>query len=495
MSIYLLGGIVAIIGLIIFGGIVWYLYMKARFKTVPSNEALIITGPKIGDSEKESNVYKDNEGRHLRVVRGGGYRMKMFQSSTKVSLQSFQLKIETPTVWTAEGVGIQAEAVATVKVADELKGIVKYAEQFLGKSQDDIADEVAEVLNTNLRAILSKMSVEQINSDREAFNSQVTEIAQEQLNNMGFVITSLGLSDIRDNEDYLENLGKPQIAAVKKKADIAQSDAERETAIKQAENTELTEKETYSRQMSVADSKREKDLKDQRILSETNKAQAEAEAAGELEKESRNLEIRQKQLDVEKSEKQNQLHLIQMERENDVKIQKQKDEVRRQQAETDKLVKLEEAEANYQSELKRGQAEAEVISAKAKAEADGIRERAESIAENQDAILAELAIKMMPEFAKAIAEPMSNVESIRLLGDGGDGVNSLSNSVIKSMAQAEEGFGQMTGFNLTELLNNVSKQKKTYSLEQSENQEEEELSNEIAQDDNQRANSSDMNLN
>lgn len=496
MNIFLLGGIFVILGLIVIGFIVWYLYMKARFKTVPSNEALIITGPNIGDPEKEANVYKDSEGRHMRIIRGGGYRMKMFQSSTRVSLQSFQLKIETPTVWTKEGVGVQAEAVATVKVADQLQGIVKYAEQFLGKKQEDIEIEISEVLNTNLRAILSKMTVEEINSDRESFNEQVKEIAQDQLNNMGFLITSLGLSDIKDNEGYLENLGKPQIAAVKKKADIAESDAARETAIKQAENTEMTEKETYSRQMSVADSKREKDLKDQRILSETNKAQAEAEAAGELERESRKLEIREKQLAVERKNKENDLRLIQMERENDVKIQKQKDEVRRQQAETDKLVKLEQAEADYEAELKRGQAEAEVIRAKAEAEAEGIRERAKAIAENQDAILAELAIKMMPEFAKAVAEPMSNVESIRLLGGSdGEGANGLTNSVISQMASAEEGFGQMTGFNLKQLLQNVSSRKQTVNISQENTNGDKEISQDIAQNDDQQANSSDLDFN
>ena len=142
--------------------------------------------------------------------------MKMFQSSTRISLKSFQLEIKTPLVWTKAGVGIEAEAVATVKVADQLEGIVKYAEQFLGKSKDEVSDEISQVLNTNLRAILSKMTVEEINSDREAFNNKVTEVAQSQLNNMGFSITSLGLSDISDNEGYLENLGKPEIAKLRK---------------------------------------------------------------------------------------------------------------------------------------------------------------------------------------------------------------------------------------------------------------------------------------
>lgn len=469
MNLLVLIGIATIIGLILFGSLVWYLYMKARFKTVPSNEALIITGPNIGNPKTESNVYQDDEGRHMRVVRGGGYRMKMFQSSTRISLKSFQLEIKTPVVWTKAGVGIEAEAVATVKVADQLQGIVKYAEQFLGKSKDEVSEEISQVLNTNLRAILSKMTVEEINSDREAFNNKVTEVAQEQLNNMGFTITSLGLSDISDNEGYLENLGKPEIAKIKKKADIAESDASRETEMKIAENTELTEKEKISRQMNVADSRREKDLKEQAILSETNKAQAQAEASGQLEKESRALEIKEKQLNVQRSEKENELHLIQMERENDVHIQRQKDDVRRQQSETDAAIKIKQAEAAYEARLKEGKAEAEVIREQEKAKADGLRERANALAENKDVMLAELMIKTMPEFARALAEPLSNVENIRILdGGNGEGINSLSNGIIAQMANAEEGLNQMTGFNLTKMLENVSNQKKTYAFEQND---------------------------
>ena len=319
------------------------------------------------------------------------------------------------------------------------------------------------------------MTVEQINSDREGFNNQVKEVAQKQLNNMGFVITSLGLSNIEDDEGYLENLGKPQIAKVQKEADIAESNARRETELKVAENDEISNKEKISREMNVAEEKRKKDLRDQEILSETNKATAQAEAAGELERESRQLEIRQKQLEVDKSERQNELDLIQMEKQNDVKIQKEKDEVRRQQAETDKLVALKQAEADYESDLKRGQAEAEVIREKYKAEAEGIRERAKAISENQEAIIIEKVIDMLPEFARAVSEPMNNVESIRVLdGGNGEGISSLSNNVISQMSSLEEGFGQMTGFNFSEMLKNMSQRKQTINVENQENENEQE---------------------
>lgn len=96
-------------------------------------------------------------------------------------------------MYTSQGVPVVADAIASVKIADSLHGIANYAEQFLGKKEGEIEQEVSKVLGTNLRAILSKLSVEAINNDRESFSHQVQDIAQVELDNMGFTITSFGL--------------------------------------------------------------------------------------------------------------------------------------------------------------------------------------------------------------------------------------------------------------------------------------------------------------
>ncbi|SDK71109.1 flotillin family protein [Lacicoccus qingdaonensis] len=449
--------IIAIVAVLIIGAIGWYLFMKARYRTVPSNEALIVTGPNLGDETKETNIYKDDQGRYMKVIRGGGHRLKLFQTGTRVSLKSFQLQISTPKVYTLEGVGIYGQAVATVKVADDLDGIVKYAEQFLGKDQDDIEHEISEVLNSNLRAILSKMTVEQINKDRESFNEQVREIAQDQLNRMGFKITSLGLSDLKDDENYLENLGRPQIARVKKAAEIAESENRRETEIQQAKDNEDISNEQYKREMNIADSRKEKDLKDAKILAETEKENAAARAAGQLEEEERRLEVERQRLEIVEQEKQNELKLRQMERENDVALEKQQVEVRRQQAEADYYAQTKEAEARAESRMAEGKAEAEVIREKSLAEAEAIERRAKAMAEHKDVIILEQLIEIMPEFARAVSDSLNNVESIRIL-DGGKGeqLSSLPNTVTGTMAKLQESMGQMTGFDLEGFLNNLS---------------------------------------
>src|SRR5699024_797089 len=154
--------IIAIFAVLIIGAVGWYLFMKARYSTVPSNEALIVTGPNLGDETKETNIYKDDQGRYMKVIRGGGHRLKLFMTGTRVSLQSFQLKLSTVQFYLLEGVVIYGQAVATVKVVDDRDGSVQYAEQLLGKDQDDIEHESSEVPNANLLAILSHLPVEQI---------------------------------------------------------------------------------------------------------------------------------------------------------------------------------------------------------------------------------------------------------------------------------------------------------------------------------------------
>lgn len=327
--------IIGIIALIAIGGVGWYIFMKARYRTVPSNEALIVTGPNLGDEKKETNIYKDDQGRYLKVVRGGGVRLRMFQTGTRVSLTAFQLHISTPKVYTSEGVGIRGKAVAQIKVADDLDGIVKYAEQFLGKAQDDIETEISEVLNANLRAILSKMTVDEINGSREKFNEQVRAVAQEQLDRMGFHITSLGLSDLSDDDNYLENLGRPKTAAVQKTAEIAEADARLETEINKAKVDEEIALKNNDRDMTIADSRKEKDLKDAEILAQTERKRAQAEASYELEVEERRIVIEGKRLAIKEQEQDKELQLVIERRKNDVLLEQEQVEIRKRQADAD----------------------------------------------------------------------------------------------------------------------------------------------------------------
>ena len=474
-GVFFVGVAAMILFLAAVGGIVWYFYMKLRYKTVGPNEALIITGPKLG-KEDDPSIFRDENGRYLKVVRGGGHLLKMFQHPERISLKSFQLYIQTPEVYTEQKVKVYAKATATVKVAESLGGIARYSEQFLGKEQSDIEYQVEKVLDTHVRAILSKMSVEDINSNLDAFNSKVKEIAAGELARMGFEITSLGLSSIEDEDGYLENLGKPQVAEVQKIAEIAEAESRKESELKKAEVQEQIAKEKYQRETSIAEAKKEKDLNDAKILAETERERAISEASYQLEQEQRRLVIEKQRLEIREQEKINELKLREMERENEVKLQerevsleKQRVEVRKQQADAEYYVKTREAEADAEAKKLAGQADAEVIRSKADAEVQALKERAEAMNQFKDVLITEKVIEMLPEYAKAISSSLSNVESIRIM-DGGNGnqIKSLPSSVTSMMTNMNEGLNQMAGLDLNSIIKNATG--KNFTLETTTNQ-------------------------
>lgn len=451
--------ILAVVVLAAIGGIGWFIYMKFRYKTVPSNTALIITGPKLGDPEKETNIFQDDQGRYMKVIRGGGHRLRMFQTHTPVSLTAFQLKIATPTVYTLQGVPIVGEAVAMIKVADSLEGIAKYSEQFLGRKQKEIEQDISEVLGSNLRAILSKMTVEQINNDRESFNEQVRDIAQKQLDDMGFKITSLGLTDLKDVEgsDYLTNLGRPRTAEVRKSAEIAEATNQRETKVHVAQMNEEVKREEYEREIAIAESRKQKEIQEAQNKAETEREKAKTEAAYALEKAERELEVEKERLKIVSQKKEEELRLQLLERERQVKLEEEEVKVKRAKAEADYYERIKAAEAEAEAREKAGRAEAEVIRMKSLAEIEAIEKRAAALNENKEVMMTEMVIKMLPEFAKAVSEPLGNVDSIRILDSGnGNSVNNLPNSVTGMMVNLQESLSQMTGIDLNEVIENVS---------------------------------------
>jgi flotillin len=437
-------------------GIGYFFWVRYRYRTAKSNEALVITGPKLGDPEKESNIFSDQEGRSMKIIRGGGYQLRRFQTSTPVNLTSFQLKLSTPRVYTNGGVPIVADAVAMVKVADTLNGIANYAEQFLGKDQDEIEAEIIEVLGSNLRAILSKMTVEDINSDREKFNYDVSEIAQKQLDLMGFKITSLGLTDLRDADEengYLENLGRPRIAEVRKLAEIAEANNERETRIHKAQTDQEAKEEEYKRQIAVAESKKEKDIKDAAFKEETERARAKSEQSYELEKAKLAKEVKEEELTLQFLERERAVKL----EEEESKVRKAKadaeyyETTRKAEAEARKLEIDGEAKAKIRRE--EGSAEADVIRERGKAEAESRKLLAEAMEKHGDVIITEKLIEMLPVFAEKIAQPLNNIESVKIIDSGnGQGVPSFGRSITKTMVEMQEPLKEMTGIDVAELV-------------------------------------------
>ena len=198
------------------------LYMVfSRYTKVGPNQVLIVSGSK--------HKLEDGTTVGFRIVKGGGtFVMPILEKVDILSLELLTIDVQTPEVYTSKGVPVKVDGVAQIKVKGDDVSIRTSAEQFLGKAQDEIRNIATQTLEGHLRAILGTMTVEEIYQNRDAFASKVQEVAAGDMANMGLGIVSFTIRDIRDTQGYLDALGKPRIAQVKRDAQIAQAEADRD---------------------------------------------------------------------------------------------------------------------------------------------------------------------------------------------------------------------------------------------------------------------------
>ncbi|MER2146016.1 MAG: flotillin family protein, partial [Leuconostoc mesenteroides] len=162
--------------------------LVSRYRTASPAEALIISGTALGSK----NVYVDpNTGNKMKIVSGGGtFVWPIIQSVHKLSLLSSKLDVRTPEVYTEEGVPVAVDGTVIIKIGSTSEDIATAAEQYLGKSTEQLESEAKEVLEGHLRSILGRMTVEDIYQNRDKFNQNVQDEASGDLAKMGLVILS-----------------------------------------------------------------------------------------------------------------------------------------------------------------------------------------------------------------------------------------------------------------------------------------------------------------
>lgn len=463
------------------------------YKTVSSNQALIITGPNLG-SNKDTRLFEDKtNGRQMLIIRGGGYFVKPFQNATPVDLRAIQTTISTPKIYTVEGVPIIVDSTVTVKIAEKNEDIANYAEQFLGKDPEQIKSEISNVLAGNLRAIVAKLNVEKVNNDREAFIAQVKKIAQEDLANMGFKIVSMVIDDVRDADPrngYLVNLGRARIAEVDREAAIAEYEADSEKRISRATNDQKAKAQEAQRSIEIAESEKERDIRQAQIKAETERARAKAEQAYALEKAQLDQKVKEEELKVTLIENNKRVEMQRVEKERrqvnaetealETTVNAEAEAQKRQidgaadaklleikadaeakalklktEAEAEAVRIKAEAEANAKKQA--GLAEAEVALKKGQAEAEAKELMANSLSKYGKAAMTEMIIKMLPEFAKAIAEPLANISEVKVIdmggnNDGQNGVQSVAKNTVNLMTTVQNALQEATGVNLKEMM-------------------------------------------
>ena len=232
----------ALVGIgIAFVILVMLMFIMSRWRKVGPNEALIISG--IGKR------------RGFRIVQGGGtFVLPVLEQVQTLSLEVMTLDVNVVDVYTAYGVPVTVDGVAQVKVRGDETAIATAAEQFLGKTPEQTREIARQTLEGHLRAIVGAMTVEELYRNRDAFAQRVAEVAESDLANMGLTIVSFAIRDIRDKQGYLDALGRPRIAQVKRDARIAEAEAERDAAIRAAQAQQEAKTAEYEAQTKIAES-------------------------------------------------------------------------------------------------------------------------------------------------------------------------------------------------------------------------------------------------
>ena len=444
-------------------------YVKA-----PPDMAFIISGIK-----KKSKI----------VIGKASIRIPFFERLDKLNLRLIPIDVKTSNaVPTADYININVDATVNVKISSNPETLRLAAENFLNKNAEYIASVAREVLEGNVREIVGKMKLEEMVSDRQKFATLVKENAEPDLAAMGLDIISFNVQNFVDANEVIENLGIDNIVKIKKAAAIARAESERDIKVAQASADKESNDAAVAAQTEIAKKQNELAIKKSELQMEADTKKAMADAAYEIQKEEqrKTIEITTANADIAKQEreielKQKQVAVRERALEAEVKKQAEADKYaaqqkadaalyqRQKEAEAQQFEAQREAEARKaQAEADRfsreqeaqgvrafGEAEAAAIKAKGLAEAEAMEKKAEAYAKYNKAAVAEMMIKVLPDIAGKIAEPLSQIDKITIIGGNGDanGVEQVAGNVPAVMAKLFETMKETTGIDLSSIIN------------------------------------------
>src|ERR1043165_2883573 len=269
--------IVGIVVVIVLFALVW----ASRYTKVGPNQVLIVSGRQYRMIDPDGSVRT----RGFRVVKGGGTFVRpVIEKVDVLSLELLTIDVQTPEVYTSKGVPVRVDGVAQIKVKGDDISIATAAEQFLSKQTEEIKNIAMQTLEGHLRAILGTMTVEDIYQNRDAFASKVQEVAAGDMANMGLAIVSFTIRDIKDSQGYLDALGKPRISQVKRDAQIAQAEADRDAMIRSSQATQAGQEAKFLADTRIAEAQRDYQANVAQYQAAVNQKKAEADLAYDLQK-------------------------------------------------------------------------------------------------------------------------------------------------------------------------------------------------------------------
>ncbi len=439
-----------------------------------------------------------------KVITGGAqFVIPMYQRAQEFPLELMSFDVAPPQdLYTSQGVAVNVEAVTQIKVRSDEQSIRTAAEQFLSKPQEDRENLIRLVMEGHLRGIVGQLTVEDLVKDPENVGGKMLKTVTPDMDKMGLEVISFTIKDVRDKNDYIANMGRPQIVENRKRADIAAAIAARDTQIQQANasreaavakssaDQERVKAETESLALQAA-SQRNLSLKKAEFDGEVKRQQAAADKAYDIQANVSQQQVVAEAIKVTEIEKIAQIKVQQAEiqrRELELQatVQKSAEAERRRvetvaeaerqrltleaqgQADASKARGIGEAEANRARGLAdadvvraKGLAEAEVIRAKGEAEADAMKVKAAAFHEYNQAAVLDKLLTNMPEIVRAIAEPLSKVDKVTIVSTGsgadggGIGAGRLTGDIVNMVAQVPALFELLSGTRIGDLMNNI----------------------------------------
>lgn len=481
-----------IIGIVV--GIIAVIILASGYVKAPPDKAYIISGI----------------GKKARVVIGkASVKIPFFERLDKLDLSLMSVDVKTASaVPTADYINIMVDAAVNVKVSLSEPGIALAQQNFLNKDRAYIIGVAREVLEGNMREIVGTMELRDMVSNRQKFADKVKENAAPDLAKMGLDVVSFNVQNFTDSQGVIDNLGIDNISKIQKDASIARALADRDVAVAQAEANKQSNDAKVAANLEIAMKNNDLAIKQAELkkLSDIKKAEADAAYKIQEEEQRKQIEITTANANIARQEKEVELETQKIaiqERRLDAEVKKQAEAKKfeqQQRADADLYTRQKEAEAkkyediqNAEAELAvkqkeaqamffmaeqeakaqkakaeaakfaaeqeaegiraKGVAEAEAVRAKALAEAEGLDKKAEAMQKMQEAAILQMYFEKLPDIAKAVAEPLANIDSITMYGEGN--TSKLVSDITTSTSQISNGLLDGMGISLKDLMNSV----------------------------------------
>ena len=454
--------VLVIVGLIVISVLLIMSFLMRLYRKAGPHQALVVYGF-----------------RGTRVVQGGGtvvFPLLEECRDLSMELMSFDVAPQQD-LYTRQGVAVTVEAVAQIKVRSDPESIQTAAEQFLTKSDEDRESLIRLVMEGHLRGIIGQLTVEEIVKEPEMVGDRVRSTCANDLCKMGLEVISFTIKEVRDKNEYITNMGRPDIARIKRDADVAAAEATRDTAIKQAlaqreaavAKAQADQERVLAETLSLgkqAEAQRDLEIKKASYQEAIKRQQAQADKAYDIQANVMQQQVIAEQVKVQQVEREHQIkveeaEITRREKELIATVLKQA-EIERQRIETlanaERQRLIAEADGKAEAVRMEGTAEAEIIYKKGEAEAKAMNVKAEAFQEYNQAAVIDKLLTGLPELVRALAAPLANVDKITIVstGDGESaGVNKLTGDIAKMAAQAPALFEALSGISVAELLSKI----------------------------------------